>query len=122
MKRILGLLWLTAGAVFAQHSVDLSWPASVTDATHSAPATYNVKRASVSGGPYVLVPGGSVNATQTIFTDVASAGNPMADGQKFFYVITAQNSFGESGPSTEVAVTLPGFPPSVPGKPTAVSH
>lgn len=120
--KTLALLLITAGVALAQHSVDLSWPASAADATHSAPATYNVKRASVSGGPYVLVPGGSVNATQTIFTDVASAGNPMADGQRFFYVITAQNSFGESGPSTEVAVTLPGFPPNVPGKPTAIGH
>lgn len=122
MNRLLGLLWLTAGLALAQHSVDLAWGASATDASHDAPSTYNVKRASVSGGPYVVVPGGSVNANQVTFTDVGSASNPMNSGQHFFYVITAQNSFGESGPSPEVAVTIPGFPPNVPGRPTAIAH
>jgi fibronectin type 3 domain-containing protein len=70
--------------------VALSWTAS-TDAT-----SYNVKRATVSGGPYTTV----ASPTSTTFTDTA-----LTNGTTYYYVVTAVNSGGESGNSTETSAT-----------------
>lgn len=74
--------------------------------TASAGATgYNVKRATVSGGPYTQVG----TPTSTSYTDTS-----VTNGTKYFYVITAVTSAGESANSTEVSAT-----PAAPNPPPA---
>ena len=58
---------------------------------------YNVKRAIISGGPYVSVTNGVVGAS---FVD-----SPLANGTTYYYVLTATNQFGESVHSLEVSAT-----------------
>jgi hypothetical protein len=71
----------------------LSWPAS------AGAVSYNVYRATTSGGPYSMVstPGAITN---TAFTDFAVSG-----GTLYYYVVTAMNPFGESGRTSEAAAT-----------------
>ena len=91
---------LTAGA--AQQSVNLSW-ASVL----SAISTYNIKRATTSGGPYTTVQTG---VTGTSITDFVPANGTD------FYVVSASNSIGVEGtansPQATVNVTGQLAPPS----------
>jgi hypothetical protein len=68
----------------------LSWNAS-TGATG-----YDVKRATVSGGPFTLI--GS--STSTRFTDTAAT-----NGTTFFYVVAATNASGASANSAQVSAT-----------------
>jgi hypothetical protein len=58
---------------------------------------YNLKRASVSGGPYSVVGGG---LTGTNFTDVA-----VTNGCTYYYVVSALRANGESFNSAEVSAT-----------------
>ncbi len=69
--------------------VELSWSAS------SAAVSYNVKRATVSGGPYTTI----ASLSATAFSDTNALGGATA-----FYVVSAVNAGGESGNSTEVFV------------------
>ncbi len=94
---------LTATAGNGQ--VSLSWSAS------AGATSYNVKRGTVSGGPYDVI--GS--ATTTTYTD-----NTAANGTTYFYVVSAVNSAGESGNSTEVSA-IPQAPPSPPAAPSGLS-
>nr|WP_052339928.1 glycoside hydrolase family 48 protein [Gorillibacterium massiliense] len=80
---------LTATAGNAQ--VALSWTAS-TGAT-----SYNVKRATTSGGPYTTV---STGVTTTSYTDTG-----LTNGTTYYYVVSAVNSAGESANSTQVSAT-----------------
>jgi len=82
---------LTATAGNAQ--VSLSWTAS------SGATGYNVKRATVSGGPYTTV---GTSAT-TSFTNTG-----LTNGTTYFYVVTATNSAGESGNSNQASATPSG--------------
>jgi fibronectin type 3 domain-containing protein len=50
----------------------------------------------VSGGPYTTV----ASPTSTTFTDTA-----LTNGTTYYYVVTAVNSGGESGNSTETSAT-----------------
>ena len=90
---------LTANGGNAQ--VALTWTAS-TGAT-----SYHVKRATVSGGPYTQV---SAPAAAN-FTD-----SGLTNGTKYFYVVSALNSAGESANSAEVNAT-PAAPATVPAVP-----
>ena len=82
---------LTATAGIGQ--VSLAWQ-SVPGAT-----SYNVKRATVSGGPYTLVSTpGAVTAASYIDTTVTN-------GTKYYYVISAVGPGGESLPSSEASAT-----------------
>ncbi|HZJ54372.1 MAG TPA: fibronectin type III domain-containing protein [Myxococcaceae bacterium] len=83
--------------------VSLSWTAS------SGATSYNVKRATVSGGPYTTV--GNTGATS--FTNTG-----LTNGTTYFYVVTALNASGESGNSTQVSAT-PQAP--VPQPPTGLT-
>jgi len=96
---------LQAAAGDAQ--VSLTWSAS-TGAT-----SYNVKRATTSGGPYATV--GS--PTTTSFTNTG-----LVDGTKYFYVVAAVNTAGESANSAEVNATpaAPVTPPAAPAGLTAI--
>jgi endo-1,4-beta-xylanase len=70
--------------------VQLTWSAS------AGATSYNVKRATTSGGPYTTV--GS--ATTTSFTNTG-----LTNGTTFFFVVSAVNSNGESANSTQVSAT-----------------
>ena len=71
--------------------VGLNW-AGVVNAS-----TYNVKRSTVSGGPYITV---ATGVADTSYTDATGA-----TGVTYHYVVTASNPHGESARSNEAAVT-----------------
>src|SRR6185503_5062111 len=85
--------------------VSLSWNAS------SGASSYNIKRATVSGGPYTTVG----TTTSTSFTNTG-----LTNGTTFFFVVSAVNSAGESPNSTQVSarptsgVTVPAAPTGLP--------
>jgi hypothetical protein len=84
-----------SGAGVLQHSVDVSWSAS----TSANIVSYNVYRATLSGGPYTLVGSSSTTA----FTD-----NAVASGVTYFYVVTAIDNTGvESMFSNQASGTIP---------------
>jgi len=85
---------LSAPTLTATSQVTLSW-ATVTDAT-----SYNVKRASTSGGEYTTIASG---VTDTIYVDT-----DIESGTTYYYVVTAVNSDTESSSSNEnsVAITI----------------
>jgi hypothetical protein len=63
-------------------------------------SSYNIYRSSTSGGPYTLIStAGSVTETGYIDSTVSY-------GAPWFYVITAANTYGESGKSSEVSASL----------------
>lgn len=75
-------------------------------------ASYRVKRATTTGGPYVLIT--TVTAPTSIYTDAA-----VTNGTTYYYVITAVDAAGqESGNSTQVSAT----PASVPQVSTFISR
>lgn len=88
---------LTATAANAQ--VNLSWSAS------SGATAYYVKRSTTSGGPYTQIS----TPTTTSYTD-----NSVTNGTKYYYVVSAYNSNGQSANSSEVNVT-----PTAPQPPPA---
>jgi hypothetical protein len=110
MKTLYTLLLLT-GLGFAQaapHSVTLT----CTPGTGGSPATgFNVKRATVAGGPYITVGSPATCSYVDPFqlTD---------EGKKFFYVVSATGAGGESANSAEVSATIPFSVPATPGTPT----
>lgn len=71
-------------------SVTLSWN------TVSGATSYNVKRSTSPGGPYTQI----AQPPSVGYTDTG-----LTNGTKYYYVITAVNSVGESGNSTEVSAT-----------------
>ncbi len=77
--------------------ITLSWNAS------AGAATYNVLGSAVSGGPYAPVASG---ITGTAFTVTG-----LANGTPYFYVVTATNVAGTSGPSNEASATPNPLPP-----------
>jgi fibronectin type 3 domain-containing protein len=88
---------LSATAANAQ--VSLSWSAG------SGASAYYVKRSTTSGGPYTQI----AAPAATNYTD-----NNLANGTKYFYVVSAYNSYGQSSNSAEVSAT-----PTAPPPPTA---
>src|SRR5579864_5912172 len=70
--------------------VALSWSAS------SGATSYNVKRATTSGGPYTTI----ASPTTTSYTDIS-----VTNGATYYYVVSAVNTAGESGNSSEVSAT-----------------
>jgi parallel beta-helix repeat protein len=82
---------LTATANGTQAS--LNWTAS------PGATSYNVKRATTSGGPYTTV---ATGVTTTTYTD-----GTVLNGTTYYYVVSAVNSAGES-PNSAEANTAPG--------------
>ncbi len=74
-------------------SVQLGWSAS------SGATSYNVKRSTVSGGPYPTI-GTSLTLN---YID-----NDLTVGRTYYYVVSAVNNVGESGNSAQAAVTING--------------
>ena len=91
---------LSATAGNAQ--VSLSWASS------SGATSYNVKRSTTAGGPYTTI------ASPTVITYVDTS---LTNGTKYFYVVSAANSAGESANSAEVNTT-PTAPQTAPSTPT----
>ena len=84
------------GTAPVQHSVDLSWNASVSQV-----AGYNIYRGTVSGGPYTRLNSGLESSTS--YTD----STPQA-GQTYFYVTTAVDDNGtESSFSNQAQAVIP---------------
>jgi len=82
--------------------------ASLTWTASSGATSYHVKRSTTTGGPYTLVS----NPAATNYTDTG-----LTDGTKYYYVVAAVNSVGESANSSEVNAT-PVSP--VPATPTGL--
>lgn len=72
-------------------AIALSW-AAATDAT-----SYNVKRSTVSGGPYTTI---ATGVTTTTFKN-----SGLTAGVTYFYVVSAVNSVGESPNSNQASAT-----------------
>jgi fibronectin type 3 domain-containing protein len=81
--------------------VSLSWTAS------NGATLYYVKRSTTSGGPYAQISAPSA----TSYTDTG-----LTNGTKYFYVVSAYNSAGQSANSSEVSATptAPATPPAAP--------
>ena len=69
---------------------------------------YNLKRATVSGGPYSAVTGGS-GLTGTTFTDTT-----VEPDVTYYYVVSALNDGCEGADSSQTAATPTGDPPNAP--------
>jgi len=85
---------LTASAANAQ--VNLTWNAA------SGATAYYVKRSTTSGGPYTQI----ATPTATSYAD-----NSVSNGTKYYYVVSAYNSYGQSANSAEVNATPMAPPP-----------
>ena len=80
------------------HSVDVMWDPSPSTNLQG----YKVYRSQLSGGPYSSI-SGTLGTSTSQFLDTT-----VFSGQKYFYVVTSIDVNGlESGPSTEVSVTVP---------------
>ena len=89
----LGVCPVTAGI----HTVSLNWTASTTSGV-----TYNVYRATTSGGYNYSTPLNPGPISGTSFTDCN-----VALGQTYYYVIKASAGGNESVATTEIQVTIP---------------
>ena len=90
---------LMAAAV-SSSQVNLSWNAS------ASAAGYNVKRAMQSGGTYTTI---AQNLPGLTYAD-----SGLSSGMTYYYVVTATNTFGESGNSSEAsAQTVSAAPPQL---------
>ena len=89
------LLNLTATA--GNKKVVLTWSGASKDVTG-----FNVKRSTVSGGPYDVI-NTVTSATYSTYTD-----NNVVNGTTYYYVVTAITAVGESGSSNEVSATPTG--------------
>ncbi len=85
-------------ATAGSSQVSLTWNPS------SGATSYNVKRATTSGGPYAQV----ANTSATNDTD-----GGLTNGTTYYYVVSAVNSAGESANSSEVSATPMAAPPPV---------
>jgi len=83
----------TLKAITDDGKVTLIWDAG------NAAASYKVKRATVTGGPYTVL---ATGVTNTTFADIG-----LTNGQTYFYVVSSVNGLGESSNSVEVAA-VPG--------------
>ena len=87
--------------------VTLSWAAPSSDGG-SAITSYNIYRSMTSGGEGTTSIA-TVNGSTLTYTDTG-----LANGQTYFYKVTAVNSVGESPASNEANVTPPGYTVSAP--------
>lgn len=87
---------LAGAGTVVQHSVNLSWTAST-----SAVSGYNVKRGTVSGGPYVQL-------NPALLPGLTYSDSTGSSGRTYYYVATDVNSSGaESGLSNQATAVIP---------------
>jgi hypothetical protein len=79
--------------------------------TCGATTGYNVKRGTTKGGPYATIQ--ALSATQLSYDDASAA--VQAEGQHFFYVVSATGPGGESANSPEFDALIPFSPAPAPG-------
>jgi fibronectin type 3 domain-containing protein len=89
-------------ATAGDKQVGLTW------STSSGATSYNVKRATTSGSETTIA-----SANSASYTDMN-----LTDGTKYYYVVSAVNSYGESGNSSEVNAT-PAL--AIPAAPTGLT-
>lgn len=87
--------WLNA--VVTNWNVGLNWPVA------SGATSYNVKRGTIFGGPYIVIG----NVVGTNYTDAA-----VANGTDYYYVVSALNAAGEGTNSVQASVSAQIFTPS----------
>jgi hypothetical protein len=85
-------------AVADNNQVALNWTAS------SGATSYNLKRATVDGGPYTTV-------TNVATTNCTNPG--LINGTTYYYVVSALNAGGESANSSQVSATPANHPPAL---------
>ena len=95
---------LTATAA-SSSQINLSWAAS------SGATSYNVKRATVSGGPYTTI---ATGVTGTTYNDTG-----LAASTTYYYVVSAVNTGGESPNSAQASATTQAA--SLPPVPTGLT-
>jgi mannan endo-1,4-beta-mannosidase len=78
----------------SSHSVALNWNASTT-----AGVTYNLYRGTATGGPY--------SSLQTALSTTSATDAAVKASTKYFYVVRAANSAGESANSNEIEADIP---------------
>jgi hypothetical protein len=81
----------------SSNQINLAWNI-VTNA-----ASYNVKRSTTNGGPYVTI---ATGWTMTNYTD-----DGLVNGANYYYVVSALNTAGESANSAQVSATPMNLPP-----------
>ena len=80
-----------AATAVSSSQINLTWN-TVTNA-----ASYNVKRSTTNGGPYVII---ATGVTATNYNDTGLAG-----GTTYYYVVSGVNAGGESTNSTQASAT-----------------
>lgn len=86
--------------------VNVSWTASP-----GANIVYNVKRATVSGGPYTTPTSGT--CSNAVNSPLVSCNDASAQpGVTYYYVITATTGGSASGNSSEASLTMPTSAPT----------
>lgn len=90
---------LNLTAVATNGMVNLTWSSAATA------TSYNVKRSTISGGPYSTIAPG---ITTTNYSDTQ-----VTNSTTYYYVVSAMNAAGESANSAEVNATLPALVSSV---------
>ena len=92
---------LNIEAVNGDNTATLNWTAPITDG--GAPITqYNIYRSSTQGGPYTLI---GTNDSTTGYYDTG-----VINGETYYYVVTAVNSYGESTYSDEQRLLIANTP------------
>lgn len=81
-------------AVPGDKQVTLTWAPSATA------IFYNIKRSTVSGGPYTTI---QSNIIGTSYIDTNPQANPISNGTTYYYVVSAVNTGGESNNSNEAS-------------------
>jgi hypothetical protein len=95
-------------AIAGNKQVSLTWSAE------SGATSYNVKRTTISGGPYTQI----AAPTSTSYTDAS-----VSNGKTYYYVVSALDSAGESANSAQVsaAPSAPVAPATIPAIPAGVA-
>jgi hypothetical protein len=130
-QNIITVALLTTVAGIAQtvipHSVTLTWTCAANPVP--PPPTqcgidstgFQVQRGTVHGGPYVTI--ATVVGPQVFtYVDNSAVGNILIEGSTYFYVVETTGTGGTlSGPSPEVAATIPFLPTIAPSVVSATS-
>lgn len=123
MKKFLVTVFLVAMPMCAQaappHSITINW--GWAQGNLGAATSFNVKRGTVTGGPYITQNTHPPVSSPT-YTDVSVTGNILVEGQTYCYVVSAVGAGGESGNSNEACFVIPISAPATPTGLTGTVH